>query len=188
MHLFSRCPQIWHAAVLLLCVACASSTPMASGTQTRTLITGAGVGEVDVYTTESTTASLSVAAPVRQVWAVLPQLYQELDVPLTVVDTVAMQIGNAGFKPRRLGGTRLSRYLDCGRGITATPNADAYEVTMTLLTKVLAAGEESSTVQVQVTAFAKPRDVSGNPIRCASRGTLETQIAERVHQLVAASP
>jgi len=160
---------------------------MESGTQTRTLVT-VGLGEMDVYTTESTTASHSIAAPVERVWAVLPQLYQELDVPLSVYDTVGMQIGNAGFKPRRLGGTRLSRYLDCGRGITATPNADAYEVTLTLLTKVVEAGDGGTNLQVRVTAFAKPRDVSGNPMRCASRGTLETHMAEKVQELIESAP
>lgn len=182
-----RWPTVTMPVVALFYLGCASGVPMESGTQTRTLVTG-GMGEMDVYTTENTTASHSIAAPVRTVWAALPQVYQQLEVPLSIADTVTMQMGNGGFKPRRLGGTRLSRYLDCGRGITATPNADAYEVTLTLLTKVVEADGGKSTLQVQVTAFAKPRDVSGNPMRCASRGTLETRIAEMVQELVAANP
>jgi hypothetical protein len=141
---------------------------------------------LDFYTGEATVVSSAVDAPVESVWRVLPGVYKTLDVPLSVLDTVAMQVGNRSFKPRRIGGSRLSKYLDCGRGITATQNADAYEVTMSLLTRVKRADGGGTLLAIEIGGNAKPRAVSGNPVRCVSKGTLETLMADLVREQLAA--
>jgi hypothetical protein len=140
---------------------------------------------MDFYTSEATVVSSAIDAPVENVWRVLPSVYERLDVPLSVLDTVAKQVGNRSFRPRRIGGSRLSKYIDCGRGITATQNADAYQVTMSLLTKVKQADGGGTLLSIEISGNAKPRAVSGNPVRCVSKGTLETFMADLVRERLA---
>jgi len=171
--------------VALTFFACATGVPRESGTQAATYVGGPVIGDMDFYTGEETIVSSAIDAPVESVWSVLPSVYERLDVPLSVLDTVAMQIGNRSFKPRRLAGSRLSKYIDCGRGITATQNADAYEVTMLLLTRVKQADGGGTMLSIEIGGNAKPRAVSGNPVRCVSRGTLEAFMADLVREQVA---
>ena len=169
----------------LICVpmvlACATSqgVPGGGGTEAMIVSTG-GLGEASLRTGVETVASRSLDLPPEQAWAVLPAVYEELEVPLAVYDTVDMRIGNTGFRPRRIGGQRLSRYLNCGRGVTATANADRYEVTVSLTTRLTEADAGGTLLWTEIHASAKPRDVSGHPVRCASKGTLETRIVEAV--------
>lgn len=171
--------------VALTCLACATGVPRESGTQAATYVGGPVIGDMDFYTGEETVVSSAIDAPVESVWSVLPSVYERLDVPLSVLDTLAMQIGNRSFKPRRLGGSRLSKYIDCGRGITATQNADAYEVTMLLLTRVKQADGGGTLLSIEIGGNAKPRAVSSNPVRCVSKGTLEALMADLVREQVA---
>ncbi|KPJ87764.1 MAG: hypothetical protein AMS18_14180 [Gemmatimonas sp. SG8_17] len=171
--------------VALACFACATGVPSQSGTQAATYVGGPAIGDMDFYTSEETVVSSAIDAPVESVWSVLPSVYDRLDVSLSVLDTVAMQVGNRSFKPRRIGGSRLSKYIDCGRGITATQNADAYEVTMSLLTSVKQAVGGGSVLSIEIGGNAKPRAVSGNPVRCVSKGTLEAFMADLVREQLA---
>ena len=160
-----------------------AGAPGGSGAETVLVATG-GVGEASLRTGMETVTARSVDLPPEQVWAVLPAVYEELGVQLSVYDTVNMQIGNTGFKPRRIGGERLSRYLECGRGMTAASNADRYEVTASLTTRVTESDDGGSLIWTEIHAQAKPRDVSGHPVRCATKGTLETRIVEAVQERV----
>ena len=168
-------------------VACATGVPRESGTQAATYVGSPAVGDLSFYTGEETVVSSAIDAPVESVWRVLPSVYESLDVPLSVLDTVAMEVGNRGFKPRRIGGSRLSKYIDCGRGITATQNADAYEVTMSLLSRVKRADGGGTLLSIEIAGNAKPRAVSGNPVRCVSKGTLEVFMADLVRAQLANS-
>jgi hypothetical protein len=171
------------AASAALACATYQGAPGGTGAETMLVSTG-GVGEASLRTGMETVASRSLDLPPEQAWAVLPAVYEELDVPLTVYDTVDMRIGNTGFRPRRVGGERLSRYLDCGRGVTATANADRYEVNVSLTTRLTEADAGGTLLWTEIRASAKPRDVSGHPVRCSSKGTLETRIAEAVEERV----
>ncbi len=173
------------AIVALACYACATGVPRESGTQAATYVGGPAIGDMDFYTGEETVVSSTIDVPVDRVWRVLPSIYERLDVPLSVLDTVAMQVGNRSFKPRRIAGSRLSKYLDCGRGITATQNADAYEVTMGLLTTLREADGGGTVLSIEISGNAKPRAVSGNPVRCVSKGTLEVFMADLVQEQLA---
>ena len=79
---------------------------------------------------QSSLVTHHVDAPVEQVWAVLPGIYEELEVPLTDYDAEGLTLGNRQFVPRRIGGQRMSRYLDCGGPSSGRPFADAYQVEM----------------------------------------------------------
>ena len=169
--------------VALASLGCAASpgTQADSGPEPeRVTVISAGNQVMEVRSTADGARAYWVDAPIENVWAVLPQVFEDLDVPLAVHDSDSKKIGNDGFQPRRVGGSRLSQFLRCGTGMTATPNADRYQVTMSLTTRLSEADDGGTTIVTVVWATAKPRDVGGNAVNCASTGELENRISEMV--------
>jgi hypothetical protein len=174
--------------VALASLGCAAST----GTQAnsgpepeRVTVISAGNQVLEIHSTADGAGSYWADAPIERVWAVLPQVYEDLGVPLTVHDSVGKRIGNAGFRARRIGGSRLSQFLRCGTGVTATPNADSYLVTMSLTTRLSEPDVGGTTIVTLFRATAKPRDVGGMTVNCASTGKLESRISEMVTEKLA---
>lgn len=133
---------------------------------------------------QSSLVTHHVDAPVEQVWAVLPVVFEELEIPLGFYEEDEMALGNREFNPKALGGTRMSRYLDCGASTTGRPFADAYQVEMFLTTRVDAVGEEKTRVRTELYATARARDTGGNRIQCPTKGTLERRISEMISDKV----
>lgn len=126
-----------------------------------------------------------LAAPAEEAWAELPAVYESLGLPLAFVDAERWELGNGGWSlPERLDGERPSHWLDCGRGIAATPNADAYDVVMSIRSGITATASGSA-VETALTGSAGPRDASGGVVACSSRGTLEERIGELLHERLA---
>ena len=175
---------------VLLSLGCATSPgTQANVPQERVTVVTAGLGAMEVRSTAEAAGTYWADAPIDQVWAVLPQIYEELGVPLAVHDSIGKRIGNSSFRVRRVDGTRLSRYLRCGgSGATATPNADRYQVTMSLTTRLSDADEGGTAISTVVGATAKPRDVGGSVVNCASTGRLEERISEMVKEAVGQAP
>jgi len=169
--------------VALSSLGCAASpgTGADSGPEPERLtVISAGNQVLEVSTTADGGRSYWANAPIERVWAVLPQVFEDLDVPLAVHDPAAKRIGNPSFSARRIGGSRLSQFLRCGTGVTATPNADRYQVTMSLTTRLSEPDDGGTTISTRVGATAKPRDVGGMTVNCASTGELESRISEMV--------
>lgn len=96
--------------------------------------------------------------------------------PVTRLDAAGKVIGNNGFKIRqRLGKVALSRYIDCGE-TQIGPNADSYEVYLTVLVQVRPVGTTSSSLVTTFEASARPIAFSQAYSRCSSRGSLETKL------------
>ena len=125
-----------------------------------------------------------VNAPVDSVWSVLPQVYANLDIEPTSVDSRGYQVGNTHFVPREIEGRRLSRYIQCGYGVTTSNNADTYRVTMSVITRVRVDEDGQTLLQTELSASARPREVSGGAINCSSTGRLERRIAELASELL----
>jgi hypothetical protein len=121
-----------------------------------------------------------VDAPVTRVWTILPTVFDELEIEPTVRDPQEKLLGSMQFRPRRIGGNRLSQYLDCGRSVGVASNADAYRVTMSLVTRVKEADGDRTEIETELYAVAEPRGVRGDAVNCTSKGTLERQIVELV--------
>ena len=173
--------KIFVVLALAACGACASSgqgaTQTDPGTVSRVFIPGGGGAEM--YN-EPGVGSRLVDAPLDSVWLALPKAYELLGIPDAGVDAERTMFGNPGYRARRIEGERLSKYVDCGMGATAAPNADQYNVTLSVLTR-LTHGEGGGTMVVTtVEATGKPRAVSGNPVYCQSKGTLEARVAQLV--------
>lgn len=146
----------------------------------------AGAAELRTFSTGPSTAEVGVAAAPEKVFTVLPGVYEALGVPINTLRTDGNTIGARDTRmPRRLGKVALSQYVDCGQNVTGTPNADAYAVTMSVLTRVAPADSGRSTVVTQVAATARPITVSGNTIQCSSTGRLENALNSAVAAQVA---
>lgn len=175
-----RLAWVSQALWLVSAIACASG----SGGEMDDIVTTA-IGPYQIRaTSEAIASSDSVYATVGEAWGVLPEVYEVLGIPDVVIDVRNKRLGNAEFQPRRIGGSRLSRFLDCGSSIGVPAYADSYDVTMSLITRVTEGGDGVAVVQTQIHAVAKSRDVRGDPILCSSRGTLENRIVEMVVEMV----
>ena len=178
------------AASLLCSLACATAGSFGGTGQVGS--TGRMVDDQSVNFAVSAEPSLSsdaVAATVGQVWQVLPRVFAELEIPLAVVDSGNMRLGNGGFQPRRLHGERLSQFLDCGYSVGVAAYADAYRVTMSLFSRVRQDENQSTLLETEIYAAAEPIAVRGDPVNCSSKGTLERRIVAMVStQLSTPSP
>ena len=122
----------------------------------------------------------TILAPVDSVWRVLPGVFLELGVQPGTIDPVKYVISNTSFKARRtLGGTRLSRYFDCGTSVVG-PNADQMAITISLTVQVVRDSSAISTMRTQVNAFGISEGVSGVAVHCGSTGGLEARVARMV--------
>jgi hypothetical protein len=92
-----------------------------------------------------------------------------------------MVVGNSGFNPTggKVNGQRVSRYLNCGIDPMGVSRSDRYNVKMSLMTQVAAAGD-NSVLRTAVTGEATQRGVSAVPVVCTSTGELENALANSV--------
>ena len=181
----------WSVVLAIAAVgACAARDPnVAPPPQTVTPVTitgsGGGIGSTEIRN-DPRVVVRTIPAPLDAVWDALPKVYQTLDIPQAGADPGAKLFGNPQFRPRRIAGERMSAYLDCGAGFTAVPKADEYEVTISVLTRLTPDDYGGTVAATTVTATAKPRAESGNPVYCASKGTLETRVTELLLQMIRA--
>ena len=74
----------------------------------------------------------------------------------------------------------LSRYLECGSGLTG-PFADRYRIEMLVRTTIVPAGTGGVRVESYVEASARnPEGSSNTGVACATTQRLEREIAQRV--------
>ena len=79
----------------------------------------------------------------------------------------------------RLGKAPLSRYLDCGN-TQIGPNADSYDVFLTVMTTVSPEGASGATLTTIVDAQSRPVTFNQAYSRCSSKGGIEIRIADLV--------
>jgi hypothetical protein len=124
-----------------------------------------------------------VTATVSEVWAVLPEIFAQLEIEATTFDPGGAVIGNDGFRARRVGGERLSSYLDCGRSF-GREYADAYAVTLAVLVQLATASDGRTLVRTIMDAYARDPSQSGTSVHCITRGSLERRIGDLVVEKV----
>ncbi|MDQ8159664.1 MAG: hypothetical protein P3C09_13385 [Gemmatimonadota bacterium] len=144
------------------------------------------------------TADVSrIPSSVDAVWRIMPSVFDSLGVPVATIDPAGRVIGNPGYKTRqRLGKAPLSRYLDCGN-TQIGPNADSYDVFLTVLTTVRAdaagadaagadaAGAAGASLSTIVEARARPVTYNQAYSNCSSKGGIERRITELVNARLA---
>ena len=110
---------------------------------------------------------------------------EAVSIPVTTNDPAGL-IGNGGFtRLRRLGNERLSRYLDCGVGLSG-PQADSWRVTMAVMVWIESTGPAESRLRLAFVAGAQDLDPGARrSAGCGSTGALEVLLLERIRQQVA---
>jgi hypothetical protein len=139
--------------------------------------------DIMMYPDNRASSSTIQAAPER-VWAVMPNVYQALNIPVGTIDQNTRVIGNRRIESRsgRIAGERASSYLNCGNTGIGASIADSYQVNLSVLTQIVPAPGGTTQVQTSIDANATQRGVSSVPVRCASTGRLELQIAAAIQQ------
>jgi hypothetical protein len=123
---------------------------------------------------------------VEQVWRVLPFVFDSIGIPIAAMDPAKRTLGNEAFRVRsRLKGTPLSRFIDCGTSTQIGPNADSYDVVMTLTASVHAADPGSATVGTTFSAVAKPANFAQDYTPCNSKGLIESRFIDIVRAKLA---
>lgn len=171
--------------LLIVCVillpACASSgsSSTSSARPATSTIRSAAVGSITM--TNATTADVThLASTPDAVFRILPSVFDSVSIPVNTIDPSRKQVGNSGFKIRaRLGKAPLSRYLDCGN-TQIGPNADSYDVMLTVMTTVSPEGSTGAVLSTTVDAQAKPVTYNQAYSHCSSKGGIEIRISDLV--------
>jgi len=174
---------------LLLVSGCASARTgetVSEGTGLATSSFGGTSGRTfDAEVRNEASVSEGMVSPrVREVWAMMPEVFERLGIEIDMADPRTASLGNSGFRAGRIEGRQLSRYLDCGSGLTGA-YADVYEVTASLLVQLFADPEGGTVVRSVFDAYARARDVRSSAIHCQSRGELERRIWGLVEEIAA---
>ena len=132
-----------------------------------------------VFESEKDQISSAIPAAPAEVWAVLSGVFEQVGIPVTGSVPETMTMSSSGFKPRRLEGRRMGRYLDCGVSPSGV-RANTYDITLSVATRVEAAPEGGSVVTTILEAWARPRVTRGDAVRCLTKGELERRLMELV--------
>ncbi len=122
-----------------------------------------------------------VAAPAAEVWTALQAVYAELKVPEGTLETSSRTIGNQQFRVRRkFAGESMMKWVDCGSG-SGGPNAETYDIQLSLISYVAAGGAKQSTLTTRVSGQGSdPAFGRSNSTVCNTQGELEKKIEEMV--------
>lgn len=172
------------AAYSLSACASSSSTPTTTARPATTTVAGGAAGSMTISNTTSSDV-INVATTADAVWRIMPSIYDSLGITVNTIDQARKTIGNNGYKIRqKLGKSSLSRYLDCGNSQIG-PNADSYDVMLSVLSTVTSAGTTSATVSTIVEAQAKPVSYNQAYSRCSTKGALEKRLGELLNARLA---
>jgi len=111
-----------------------------------------------------------------KVWRALPAVFDSMGIAVALLEPKERKIGNEAYKVRgRLKGVPLSKYIDCGSSTQIGPNADSYDVVLTMLAEVQAAEGGASRLRQTFSAVARPATFSQDYSQCSSKGALEAR-------------
>jgi len=174
------------AFILAGCASTSSTDPMiGSSVQGPAGDNPTGTGGEFRLPADMVTASLEVPAGAEIAWPALKAVYEELKIPAPEVSEPTRTLRNLRFVvSRRLGGVRLSTYLDCGRSASG-PNADSHRLELEIASRVVALGSGRSRVDTEMTGIGMNMEgTSNNRVLCTSNHQLEFRIAGRVREIV----
>ena len=186
----------WREAGLLAAAALGACTPAPTpsrpGPTSEDVVRATGTYQMEMTLRRSDVQIFdTLRVDAARAWDQLPAVYQALGLPVNASDARLRRIAVTGYQARRIEGQPLSRFLDCGRGLTAGDYADNYQVYLSMETRLVttSAGPEPSrsTVASTLSANARPRAVSGNPVPCQSLGRLERRVTELLQQRLSVS-
>jgi hypothetical protein len=165
-----------------LALAVASSSASAQNVRVRLGIIG-HPGPVNV---DSMASTVTIDSPRGLVFHAASQVFAELKLQVDARDSVRGMVGvTSTAKMRSFAGRPISRWLNCGQGITGS-NADNWRVYVTAF--AFADAKDSTHTTLRLAMIGGAQDVAGNstePVACGSTGAFETMFAERVKLRIA---
>lgn len=167
-------------ALLTVLAACASGgagNPGADMAMRTTTIGGVGSAMAMNLIARESAVNVEIGAAPADVFDALAAAYDALSVPRSRVEREQKLLGAEGLKARRVLGSRQLRALfDCG-GTPGMPNAETYDLQITMLSQVSARGT-GSVVSTIVSATATSASFNGAPVNCSSNGVLEEELSK----------
>jgi len=144
-----------------------------------------GSGTVSNVSPDVERVSFTIAASPEAVWEALVQVYTDVGIEIAGADPGTRSLNNPDFVvSRRLGGERLSRYLECGSG-SIGGFADHFRIQMNILSQVVAKPDGQSTLHTTIQAVGdNPEGTSNTRVPCRSTHQLEIRIVSEVRELV----
>jgi hypothetical protein len=172
--------------LIALCGCASAGPPTSEDTTPRQATIISGGSTPTIMADRPHAAMADIAASPSDVWSATKKVYAALEIPVTVENPLAHQLGNANFyKTHELGGQSMMRFVDCGSGMDGA-KALSYRIYMSLLTTVDADGKGGSTVQT--TFVPMGQDVSGGStdrIPCGTTGRFEQLVLDQIKGTVA---
>ncbi len=162
---------------LLVAGACASA-----GQGSPTVDPIRSQGTIGLSTNPQASAmSTTIAEPMDRVWRIMPAVYASFGIQLTTIEPSTHLVGNEGFKVRKqLAGSYLSKFIECGT-TQIGPNADSYDVVLTLMTQLQPANNGGTTVTTSLESSAKPPNFGQEFSHCSTKGVLEARVMDSVN-------
>lgn len=126
-----------------------------------------------------------VSAPLSVTYdAVVRVIKHHMKLQVEHADTIAKVVYNRRLIASRIAGQPMSRWLECGSGLTGQ-HADTWRITLSYAVFVDTASAGASRVGVALFATARnPEGVSTSAVACGSTGALEREIANKVREVV----
>lgn len=145
------------ALVLVLCGCASAGTPEDVTPRQPAIFSSAETGTL--LGEQPLAAKATIAASPAAVWLAAKRVYADMEIPVTVENPSAHQLGNANFyKTRQIAGKPMAQFVDCGAGMDG-PKASSYRIYMSLLTNIVTDGKGGTTIQT--TFIPSGQDMSG---------------------------
>lgn len=169
-------------ALFLLLGGCASAgNPGEDVTQKQPVIYAGDQSTATLLGEKPRASTMTLSVAPAAVWLAAKQAYASIEVPLSVENPAAHQLGNSNFfKARTMAGAPMTQFVDCGSGMTG-PKAASYRIYMSLLTEISADGKGGTIVQT--TFVPMGQDISQGStdrIPCGTTGRLEQLVLDRI--------
>lgn len=126
--------------------------------------------------------SQAVDAPLDRVWAMLPEVFQELGITAGVLDPETHAFGNQGVNVSRVGGERVEAYVRCGNEGAGPSAANRYRTRLSVVTSLQGAGSRTVVSTLVGGTGTTMEGTSTERIGCVSNGRLEARIAALISQ------
>jgi hypothetical protein len=162
--------------------ACAPNSGLAPAPSEIRIDTPGGIKQVQVGMAAPVAEPTDLDVAMGDAWTRLPAAFASLGLPggTASESSRTLTVGPV-VVARRLGGARLSTYLNCGNSLSH-PNADTHSVHLTVVSQLVDTGGRTR-VETRVHATATPRVTSGAAVACSSSGALERRIAQELQRV-----